>query len=86
MRAGPPGQLKAAAGGDLDRVSQIIRLGGFVNCAADFTELPLVMNGASNLMVEVFGDKGRHARAAVGCPSLPMGAAVEIDGIFEIDG
>jgi enamine deaminase RidA (YjgF/YER057c/UK114 family) len=79
-------QLKAAAGGDLDRVSQIIRLGGFVNCTADFTELPLVMNGASNLMVEVFGDKGRHARAAVGCPSLPMGAAVEIDGIFEIDG
>ena len=74
-------QLKAAAGGDLDRVSQIIRLGGFVNCTADFTELPLVMNGASNLMVEVFGESGRSARSAVGMGSLPGNIPVEVEVI-----
>ncbi len=79
-------QAKAAAGGDLDRVVRVVRLGGFVNSAADFTGQPMVINAASDLMVDVFGDKGRHARAAVGCPALPLGAAVEIDGIFEIDG
>jgi enamine deaminase RidA (YjgF/YER057c/UK114 family) len=79
-------QLKAAAGGDLDRVSRVVRLGGFVNSAPDFTGQPMVINAASDLMVAVFGDKGRHARAAVGCPALPLGASVEIDGIFEIDG
>ncbi|MBT3553882.1 MAG: RidA family protein [Rhodospirillaceae bacterium] len=79
-------QVKAALDGDLDRVARVVRLGGFVNSAADFTGQPQVINAASDLMVEVFGDKGRHARAAVGCPALPLGAAVEIDGIFEIDG
>jgi enamine deaminase RidA (YjgF/YER057c/UK114 family) len=78
-------QLKAACDGDLDRVSQVVRLGGFVSCTPDFTDQPLVINGASDVMVEVFGDKGRHARAAVGCPSLPLDTAVEVDGVFEID-
>lgn len=79
-------QLKAATGGDLDRVTKVVRLGGFVNSAANFTGQPQVINAASDLMVDVFGDKGRHARAAVGCPALPLGAAVEIDGIFEFNG
>ncbi|MEQ8935539.1 MAG: RidA family protein [Amphiplicatus sp.] len=77
-------QLNAATGGDLDRVRRVVKLGGFVNCAPDFLDHPKVVNGASDLMVAVFGDAGRHARAAVGAPSLPMNAAVEIDGVFEI--
>ena len=77
-------QLKAACDGDLDRVRRCVRLGGFVACAPDFTDHPKVINGASDLMVEVFGEAGRHARAAVGAPSLPLGVAVEIDAIFEI--
>jgi enamine deaminase RidA (YjgF/YER057c/UK114 family) len=77
-------QLKAACGGDLDRVRRVVKLGGFVNCTAHFIEQPKVVNGASDLMVAVFGDAGRHARAAVGAPSLPMNAAVEVDGVFEI--
>ncbi len=77
-------QLNAATGGDLDRVRRVVKLGGFVNCAPDFFDHPKVVNGASDLMVEVFGDAGRHARAAVGAPSLPMNAAVEVDGVFEI--
>ncbi len=77
-------QLKEACGGDLDRVTRIVRLGGFVNCAPDFTDHPKVIDGASTLMGEIFGDAGRHARAAVGAPSLPLGAAVEIDAIAEI--
>ncbi|NKD54124.1 MULTISPECIES: RidA family protein [unclassified Haematospirillum] len=77
-------QLKAACGGNLDRVQRVVRLGGFVACTPDFTDHPKVINGASDLMVQVFGDAGRHARAAVGCPSLPLGAAVEVDGVFEI--
>ncbi|MEE2690005.1 MAG: RidA family protein [Pseudomonadota bacterium] len=77
-------QLKVATGGDLDRVRRVVKLGGFVNCAPDFTDQPKVINGASDLMVSVFGDAGRHSRAAVGAPSLPLGAAVEIDGVFEI--
>lgn len=77
-------QLRAACGGDLDRVSRVVKLGGFVNCTGDFIDQPVVVNGASDLMVDVFGDAGRHARAAVGTPSLPMNAAVEIDGVFEI--
>lgn len=77
-------QLSLALDGDLDRVRRVVKLGGFVNCTPDFTDQPKVVNGASDLMVEVFGDAGRHARAAVGAPSLPMGAAVEIDGVFEI--
>jgi enamine deaminase RidA (YjgF/YER057c/UK114 family) len=77
-------QLKAAAGGDLDRVKQIVRLGGFVNCAEDFKAQPLVINGASDLMQDVFGEVGRHARAAVGTNALPGGTAVEIDAIAVI--
>lgn len=77
-------QLRAACEGDLDRVVRVVKLGGFVNSAADFTDQPKVVNGCSDLMVEVFGDKGRHARAAVGVPALPLGVAVEIEGIFEI--
>jgi len=78
-------QLKAACGGDLDRVKRIVKLGGFVNSTPDFTDQPKVINGASDLMVEVFGDKGRHARAAVSAGSLPLGVAVEIDAVAEID-
>ncbi len=75
-------QMKAALG-DLDRVTRVVKLGGFVNAAADFTDLPKVVNGCSDLMVEIFGDRGRHARAAVACPVLPMGAAVEVDAVVE---
>ncbi len=78
-------QLKAACGGDLDRVKRIVRLGGFVNSTPDFTGQPKVINGASDLMVEVFGDKGRHSRAAVSAGSLPAGVAVEVDCIAEIE-
>lgn len=77
--------LKTACGGDLDRVRRCLRLGGFVNCTPEFTDMPQVVNGASNLMVEVFGDLGRHARAAVGMNSLPGGVAVEVEATFEID-
>jgi enamine deaminase RidA (YjgF/YER057c/UK114 family) len=77
-------QLKAACGGDLDRVRRCLRLGGFVNCTPEFAEMPQVVNGASDLMVEVFGDAGRHARAAVGNSSLPGGVAVELEATFEI--
>lgn len=76
-------QAKAALG-SLDRVARVVKLGGFVNSTADFTDQPEVINGCSNLMVEVFGDKGRHARAAVSAPALPRGVAVEIEAIFEI--
>jgi enamine deaminase RidA (YjgF/YER057c/UK114 family) len=77
-------QLKEACGGDLDRVRRCVRLGGFVNCTDDFTDQPKVINGASDLMVEVFGDAGRHARTAVGVNVLPLGLSVEVDGVFEI--
>ncbi|MFU0505546.1 RidA family protein [Pseudaminobacter sp. NGMCC 1.201702] len=77
-------QLKQALDGDLDRVVGVIRLGGFVNAEPDFKDHPKVINGASDLMVEVFGEAGRHARAAVGCYSLPRNVPVEIDAIFEI--
>ena len=73
----------AAAGGDLDRV-RVLRLTGYVNSAPDFTNQPQVVNGASDVMVEIFGDAGRHARSAVGVASLPGGVAVEVEGIFEI--
>ena len=76
--------LRVACGGDLDRVRRVMRLGGFVNCTPEFTDMPQVVNGASDLMVEVFGDLGRHARAAVGVSSLPGGVAVEVEAIFEI--
>jgi len=76
--------LKAACGGNLGRVKQCVRLGGFVTCGPDFTDQPKVINGASDLMVEVFGEAGRHARAAVGVNALPLGAAVEIEATFLI--
>jgi len=76
--------LKNACGGDLDRVKRVVRLGGFVNCTPEFTDQPQVVNGASNLMAEVFGEAGRHARAAVGVASLPLGVAVEVEAMFEI--
>ena len=78
-------QVKAACGGDLDRVKRVVRLGGFVACTPDFTQQPQVINGASDLAVAVFGEKGKHARAAVGCPALPGDAAVEVEGMFELD-
>ena len=76
-------QLKSAVNGDLNKVTKVVKLGGFVNSAPDFTEQPSVINGASDLLVELFGEKGRHARTAVGA-NLPLGVAVEIDGIFEV--
>lgn len=77
-------QAKRFLEGDLDRVVRVVRLGGFVNAVPSFTEQPQVVNGASDAMVEVFGDAGRHARAAVGVGSLPGGAAVEVDAVFEV--
>lgn len=77
-------QLKAACGGDLDRVTRCVKLGGFVNAEPEFTEHPQVINGCSDLMVEVFEDKGRHARFAVGAGGLPLNVAVEVDAVFEI--
>lgn len=76
-------QCKAAVG-ELSNIKRVVKLGGFVNCHPDFTEIPQVINGCSDLMVEVFGDAGRHARSAVSSPVLPLGVAVEIDGVFEI--
>ena len=76
--------LRVACGGDLDRVRRCLRLGGFVNCTPEFIDMPQVVNGASDLMVELFGDIGRHARAAVGVGALPGGVAVEVDAVFEI--
>ena len=77
-------QLSSACNGDLNLVTGIIRLGGFVNATAEFDQHPQVINGASDLMAEVFGAVGQHSRAAVGCSSLPLGVAVEVDGIFQI--
>jgi enamine deaminase RidA (YjgF/YER057c/UK114 family) len=77
-------RLKVACNGDLDRVVRCVKLTGFVNAAPDFGDHPKVINGASDFMVEVFGDAGRHARSAVGMGSLPFGVAVEVEAIFEI--
>jgi enamine deaminase RidA (YjgF/YER057c/UK114 family) len=76
-------QVKAALG-DLDKVVRVVRLGGFMNGLPSFIDGPQVMNGASDLMVEVFGDKGRHARTTVGVAALPLDAAVEVEGLFEV--
>ena len=78
-------QVKEACYGDLDRVMAAIKLGVFVNSTADFTEQAKVINGASALMFEIFENKGKHARSAVSCPSLPLGSSVEIDGVFEFN-
>ncbi len=75
--------LKAASG-DLGRVKRVLRLGGFIACAPEFTQHAIVMNGASDLAVEVFGDAGRHARSTIGVPSLPADASVEVEGMFEL--
>lgn len=77
-------QIRAAAGGDIERVRRLIRMTAFVACTPAFTDQPKVVNGASDLMAEVLGDAGRHARVAVGAPSLPLDVAVEIEGIFEL--
>jgi len=76
--------IKVACGGDLSRVTRVVKLGGFVNCTPDFNEIPQVINGASNLIGEVFGDKGEHTRFAVGAVNLPFGVAVEVEAIVEI--
>ncbi len=77
-------QLKVAVSGDWSRVVRCVKLGGFVNCTADFDQMPAVINGASDLVVAALGESGKHARFAVGAPSLPLGVAVEIDAVFEI--
>lgn len=77
-------QVKAALDGDLDRVKRCVRVGGFVNATPDFTDHATVINGASDLLVQVLGDAGKHARAAVGCGSLPRGAATEVEAVFEV--
>ncbi|MBX9747895.1 MAG: RidA family protein [Hyphomonadaceae bacterium] len=77
-------QVKAACGGDLDRVKRVVKLNGFVNVTPEFSPIPQVMNGCSDLMVQVLGDNGKHARSAVGMANLPMDYAVEVDGLFEI--
>jgi enamine deaminase RidA (YjgF/YER057c/UK114 family) len=76
-------QIKAALG-DLDKMNRVVRLGGFINSAPGFIDGPKVMNGASDLMVEVFGDKGRHARTTVGVAALPADATIEVEGMFEV--
>lgn len=77
-------QVKAACGGDLDRLVRVVKLGGFVNSTPDFTDQPKVINGASDFMVEALGDTGKHARAAVSAAALPFNVAVEIEGVFQI--
>ncbi len=76
--------LQVACGGDLDKVKRIVKLVGFVNCTDGFTQQPMVMNGCSDLMGEVFGDKGKHARSAVGTNALPLGVAVEVEAVVEL--
>jgi enamine deaminase RidA (YjgF/YER057c/UK114 family) len=76
-------QMKAACDGDLARVRRVVKLGGFVQAVADFFDIPKVINGCSDLMVEVFGDAGRHARSAVGVYRLPLNFAVEVDALVE---
>lgn len=73
-----------AALGDLDKVTRVVKLGGFVSATPDFVDIPQVVNGCSDIMVLAFGDRGRHARSAVACPVLPLGAAVEVDAVFEV--
>ncbi len=77
-------QLKLACGGDLDRVRQVVRLGGFIAALPEFTQHAQVMNGASDMAVAVFDEAGRHARSTIGVPSLPLDAAVEVEGMFRI--
>lgn len=78
-------QLRDACGGDLGKIRRIVKVVGFVNCTPEFSDQPKVVNGASDLFVEVFGDKGKHARSAVGVGSLPLNVAVEVEAIAEIE-
>jgi len=78
-------QLKAACNGNLDKVNKVVKLGGFVASSSNFTDQPKVINGASDLIVNIFGDKGKHSRFAVGVAALPLNVPVEIEGIFEIE-
>ena len=78
-------QVEKACGGDLSHLKRVLKLTGFVNSTPDFTQQPAVINGASDILVEILGDAGRHARSAVSAASLPLGVAVEIEGIFEIE-
>jgi enamine deaminase RidA (YjgF/YER057c/UK114 family) len=75
---------KAAAGGDLDKIARCVRLGGFINAVPTYAGLPAIMNGASDLMVEVLGDRGRHARSTIGVAELPADAVVEVEAVFEL--
>lgn len=77
-------QAKAACGGDLDKIKRCVKVVGFVNCTPEFTDQPKVINGASDLLVQVFGDAGKHARSAVGMGSLPLGVATEVEAVFEL--
>lgn len=77
-------QMRAALGGDLDKVKRCVRVGGFVNAMPDFGDQPQVINGASDVIVQIFGDAGKHARAAVGVGSLPRGVATEVEAVFEV--
>lgn len=77
-------QAKVALGGDLDRIVRCVRLGGFINAQPDYTTVPAIMNGASDLLVELLGDAGRHARSTIGVAVLPFDAAVEVEALFEI--
>ncbi len=77
-------QVRAALGGDLDKVRRCVRVGGFVNSMPDFGDHPQVINGASDVIVQVFGDAGKHARAAVGVAALPRGVATEVEAVFEV--
>ena len=78
-------QVRAACGGDLDKVKRVVKINGFINVTPDFSPIPQVMNGCSDLMVQVLGDAGRHARCAVGVANLPLNYAVEVDGVFELE-
>ncbi|MCB2014787.1 MAG: RidA family protein [Sphingobium sp.] len=77
-------QVKAALDGDLNKVVRCVRLGGFINTTPDYAAIPQIMNGASDLMVEIFGEAGKHARSTVGVAELPMDCAVEVEAIFEV--
>ena len=77
-------QVKAACGGDLDRLLRVVKLTGFVNSTTDYTDQPKVVNGASDLLAEALGDAGKHSRSAISAASLPLGVAVEVEGIFQI--
>ena len=78
-------QVRAACGGDLDKVKRVVKLNGFVNVTPDFDPIPIVINGCSDLMFQVLGDAGRHARSAVGVANLPLNFAGVIDGVFELE-